>query len=402
MEDKKHIVIFACITALCLVGDSMLYVVLPVHYESAGLTSLWQVGVILAVNRIVRLPLNPCIGFIYRHISERTGVLVAVALSIATTLSYGFIDGFVWWILARCVWGLAWTLLRLGSLFCILKISTPLNRGQLTGLYNGLFRLGSLVGMLCGGILADAFGLEITACVLAALGCLAAILAILYIPAGKAEGEECQSNTSILAGLSLITRERQVFWLVITGALVALALQGVVASTLSRLIDVHTGGEIMLLGATLGAATLAGVFQALRWGWEPWLAPVIGRASDQRYGWRRMFTYTLLIGAFFFAAVSAPLPLSIWFICILGLQLSATALNTISEAAAASTAAKSGGRTLLMHYALFVDVGAAAGPLVAYGMNALLGINAVYLFSTGLFVALALVWLVLPVKPAPA
>ena len=60
-DDKKHIIVFAVITALCLIGDSMLYIVLPVHAADLGL-SLWEVGVILAVNRIVRLPLNPCIG----------------------------------------------------------------------------------------------------------------------------------------------------------------------------------------------------------------------------------------------------------------------------------------------------------------------------------------------------
>jgi MFS family permease len=391
-EDKKHIIIFAFITAICLFGDSMLYIVLPVHYAEAGLSSLWEVGVILSVNRIVRLPLNPCIGFFYRHISERTGICIAVFLATLTTCSYGFLDGFFWWILARCAWGLAWTLLRLGSLFCILKLSTHANRGQMTGLYNGLYRLGSLVGMLLGGILADTVGLRMTAVIFGSAGAAAVLLALLHIPKGRPDEADYKAGSSLREAFALMTRERKIFWLIVTGCLMALAIQGVIASTLSRLIEVHTGGEIFLWGAAIGAASLAGFFQALRWGWEPWLAPRVGRISDEKYGWQRMFVFTLSAGTVFFTAVALPLPLPLWFCCILGLQLTATAFTTVSEAAASDLASSFGGRALLMHYALIVDIGSSLGPLLAYGMNAFFGINAAYLLCAAFFVPLALVW----------
>ncbi len=391
-EEKKHIVVFALITALCLFGDSMLYVVLPVHYEEAGLTALWQVGIILAVNRIIRLPLNPFIGFVYSHISERTGILIAVVLGVGTTFAYGFLDNFVWWVLARCIWGIAWTLLRLGSLFCILKLSTPADRGQLTGLYNGLFRLGSLVGMLAGCILGDRMGFRTTAFVFGSFGLLALVLTILYIPKGKPDERECGSGISLREGFTLITKNGTLLWLIITGGVVALVLQGVVTSTLSRLIDVHTGGEVILWGAAIGAASIAGFFQALRWGWEPWLAPWVGTVLDRRFGWQRMSVYTLFAGAFFFAVLALPLPLALWFVCLLGLQLFATALNTVAEAGVASAASETGGRALLMHFALMVDIGAALGPLIAYGINGIIGINAVYLACAVMLTPLACVW----------
>lgn len=43
-ENKAQVVMIAAITALCILGDSMLYVVLPTHWQEAGLTSLWEVG----------------------------------------------------------------------------------------------------------------------------------------------------------------------------------------------------------------------------------------------------------------------------------------------------------------------------------------------------------------------
>ena len=391
-HNKRHIAIFAIITALCLIGDSMLYIVLPVHYADVGLSSLWEVGVLLAVNRLVRLPLNPCLGWLYKHISEKTGILAAIFLAVSATLSYAFLDNFWLWIVARCVWGLAWGLLRLGSLFCIFKLSTPTNRGQLTGLYNGLYRLGSLVGMLFGGILADLIGIRNTAIFFALVSALAFLLAILHIPGGKGEGKNQDAGLGLYASLAAIAHDSKALWVVLTGGLVALALQGVLASTLSRLIEVHTGGTVSFFQWAIGAASLAGFFQALRWAWEPWLAPLTGKISDTRLGWRKMLFCACAGAALFSCLLALPLPLLVWFACILGMQLVATGLTTLTDAAAADAAASLHGRTVLVHYALIVDVGAALGPLAAYSLNAFLGIDAVYFFCALLYALLALVW----------
>ena len=104
--------IMAAITAFCLIGDTMLYIALPLCWQACGLDALWQVGVLLAVNRLVRLPLNPLVRRLYARISRRTGMLLAVLLAAGTTLLYGLAQSFAVWLLLRCLWGLAWTLLR--------------------------------------------------------------------------------------------------------------------------------------------------------------------------------------------------------------------------------------------------------------------------------------------------
>jgi MFS family permease len=390
-KNRRHISVFALVTALCLMGDSMLYTVLPVYFQQAGLTSLWEVGVVLSVNRLVRLPLNPFIGRLYSRISERTGVCIAVLLGILTTLSYGFLQGLVWWVLARCVWGLAWSLLRIGSLFCILKISTPTTRGLYNGLYNGLYRLGSLVGMLGGGVLADMVDLRFCAVVFS-LGTACALPALLAISRTEGGVEAMPEDTGVLAGLRLAASARNTLLTVLCGAAVTLVLQGVVASTLSRLIAVHTDGGVCIAGFMLGAATLAGMLQALRWGCEPWLAPLTGKLADTRYGWQLLFLYAFGCGAIIFALLALPLPLPLWFACLLGMQATATALTTLADTGAANASAETGGRSLLMAYALLTDMGAAFGPLLAYSLNALFGINTVYALCAGLFVTLFVLW----------
>lgn len=394
---QRHIIVVALITAFCLLGDSMLYIVLPMHYADAGLSSLWEVGVILSVNRIVRLPLNPCIGFIYRRISERTGIIIAVILAVLTTVMYGFADSFMVWLLARVLWGLAWTLLRLGSLFYILRISSASNRGHLNGLYNGLYRLGSLVGMLAGGILADMTDFATTSYLFGLITAVAIIPSFFAIP--RDVGGQQSYSTSFAEGLRVMRISRLAFILVMTGGIVAFVTQGVIASTLSPLIALHAGDVFVFFGFGVGAATLAGFFQALRFGWEPWLAPCIGILADRRFGWVFMLRWSLFIAAVFFLLLALPLPLVFWFACVIGAQLMATSLTTLSEAAASSTAASDGGRALLMQYALVVDLGAAAGPLVAYGVIALFDVNAVYVVSGVLFLLTFFFWYNAP-KPS--
>lgn len=81
-QKTRPIVIIALITAACLIGDSMLYVVLPTHWNDMGLSSLWQIGVILSVNRLVRLPLNPLVSYFYRKLSARNGILISLFLQL--------------------------------------------------------------------------------------------------------------------------------------------------------------------------------------------------------------------------------------------------------------------------------------------------------------------------------
>ncbi|WP_230077412.1 MFS transporter [Brevibacillus sedimenti] len=165
---KTQVMALALVTAMCVLGDSVLYVALPLYWREAGLDALWQVGVLLSVNRLVRVPLGPLIGKWYERTGGRSGLAIAVFLAFVTTASYGF-QGFWLWLLMRCLWGAAWTFLRLGAYSLIVSVSDDGNRGHFMGLYNGLFRLGSLVGMLAGPLLVAWVGLRTTSFLLA--GC---------------------------------------------------------------------------------------------------------------------------------------------------------------------------------------------------------------------------------------
>ena len=384
---SRQVIVISLITAACLIGDSMLYIVLPICFAQAGLSSLWEVGIILSVNRLVRLPLNPMVGWLYRHISDRTGIFIATI----TTFSYAFADGFAVWLLLRCLWGIAWTLLRLGGFYCILNVSSDDNRGYFMGLYNGLYRIGSLAGMLLGGIFADWLGFSVTCMLFGACTAATIVLGFICVPRGNS-GVPARTQAEERS-LTWLWKDGTVLWVMATGLVVALIYQGLYASTLSELIRIHFGSSVTLLGGVaVGAATLGGVLQAIRWGWEPWLAPGIGVLSDRRFGRRSMMVVSLAFGVVVFGLVALRLPLPLWLAVLIGIQLTGTSLTTIADSVASDTASVRGGRVFMMWYSFAVDLGAALGPILAYLLNDMWGMDTAYAGTAVLLLILAVKW----------
>lgn len=391
-KEHQPVIAIALLTAACLVGDSMLYVVLPTHWQEAGLSSLWEVGVLLSVNRLIRLPLNPLVGWLYHRISSRNGVLLASVLAVITTLSYGYLHSFLTLLMARCVWGVAWTFLRLGGYFAIINCSENSNRGHLMGMYNGLFRLGSLAGMLLGGILADYVGLAYTAIFFACISLLAIPLGLYFVPDCKA----IDGPSAAPMPVSQLFRNTNIVWPLMTGLIIAMLYQGVFTSTLSHLIKVHESETVIIASLSIGAASLAGILQAIRWGWEPWAAPWFGRQSDGKRGRRPYLCFMLLLAAMLFLLTPLSMPLPAWLALLLLMQICATALTTLSDAIASDAASLYSKAVVMTSYSFSTDLGAALGPLLAYAVAQFWGPYAVYWISSGLLLLLTLKWLISP------
>lgn len=384
---RLDIIAISLATACCLVGDSFLYIALPLCWQETGLHSLLEVGIILAVNRLVRLPLNPLLTACYGWLTPRQGIFAATFLAILSTAGYAFISGIWGWLLLRVIWGVAWTLLRLGTLYAILTVGSASDKGYLTGLNNGIYRLGSLVGMLGGGVLADLFGFRTAALCFAGITCLAPFIAwfgisdFSYAPARDGSGK------------AVPVREQHFFltlwrylrgndaWIMGMGFIVAFMYQGVVASSLSALVKDHLGTTFLLFGGLFSCASVSGFFQALRWGWEPFLAPRVGRLSDARG------RVSLVRGASVFAMLTilcaaVPKPVMLEFTAVLCLLIGATILTTASDALAndrAISAEKP--RIMLSMYAFCGDFGAAVGPLMVYGLMTFFSVNVAWAVS---------------------
>jgi MFS family permease len=386
IEIKKQlnsVRLLAAITAICLLSDSMLYIVLPLYYVEAGLTSLWQVGVLLSVNRLIRLPLNPFIEKAYTRFGLRGCLMVSAITTVLITLGYSLAGGFVYFLVLRCLWGIVWAFLRLGGFFLLAETTVYGNRGKLTGTYNGLFRLGSLFGMLGGGVCADQFGFMPTALGFALLTGTAIPLVFLFI-AGY-------SDTAIRS-----TRvNRSIVWdkpLLITlgtGLLVSLVYQGVFASILSHYIQsVFT--DRGYVGIAL-AGTLAGGILALRWAWEPWAAPWIGHISDGSRNRTTILIVSLSASGLLFALLSFSTPFAAIIPILLGILIAGTFLTTLSDTLSGDLAFNRS-KVVMTYHAMSTDLGASLGPFAAFLMVSAAGTEVVFLCCAIAMIVTALVW----------
>ncbi|OLU35093.1 MFS transporter [Pseudomonas sp. PA27(2017)] len=391
---SRPLVVVALATALCLAGDSMLYIALPVYWQDVGLDALWQVGVLLSVNRLIRLPFNPLIGWLYQRISLRTGLLLATVLGAATTLGYGIAKGFLVWLVLRAAWGIGWSFFRIGGLSAVVYCSDGQSRGQAMGLYNGLYRLGSLAGMLLGGLLVPLYGLPALALSftgLALLG-LPLLLRHFHLPAGHDQQHiaPARGSRALLDGKPAAGARG----VLVNGFCVALLIQGVLAATLSALIAHFYGNELDVFGLLLGATALSGVLQALRWAWEPWLGRRVGAWSDGPGGRSRLYGWTLMGAAASFGLMASGLPLIAWIAVTMLVMVLATALTTLSDALASDAASAGNVVAFMTRYSIAQDLGAALGPLLAYLLIELdNGFAWLYWGGSLIYLLLAVTWL---------
>ncbi len=160
------------VIALCIVGDSYLYSILPLEAANLGI-ALPLVGVLLSANRLVRLVSNTWASGIFERWGPKRPFAAATVLALLTTAVYALGRGFALFLPARLGWGVAWSALRQGG-YQAIWAGGAARRGRLMGLLWGVIRLGSAVSVVAGGYLRDRFGYQTG--VLAIMG--ATVLAI--------------------------------------------------------------------------------------------------------------------------------------------------------------------------------------------------------------------------------
>lgn len=392
-NEQRHdqIRVVAIVTALCLLGDSMLYIALPIFWREAGLDSLWQVGFLLSINRFVRLPANPLVGRLYQKVSLRTGLLIAIMIGSLTTIGYGVVTSFLGWIILRCLWGIAWSFFRIGGLSTVVQLSQDEGQGKAMGIYNGLYRTGSLVGMLIGGSLAPLLGFQVIAILFGAVSFLGVPLLI-----GSSKNKNRYSSTEINKQKSIgsvVYSKSNIWILMISSFFVTMFIQGVFTSTLSNLIQHHFGEHISLLGVVISVTALSGILQSVRWVWEPFLAGCIGHWSDGPKGRVPLLILSLLLSFATYGILSIPINIPTWIMIVLLSMLSATALTTLMDALAGDFAKSTNSVMFLTRYSVVQDVGAALGPLLGYLLLEYQhGFIYLYFGVSIIFLLLALFW----------
>ena len=359
-------------------GDATLYIVLPTHTAEADIP-LASVGILLGVNRAVRLLTNGPAGLAYDRWPRRRLFVPSLFVGALSTALYAATRGFWPLMVGRLLWGLAWSGIWVGGATVILDVTTGQDRGRLTGLYQIWFFVGAGFGALAGGVLTDQVGYTTTMWIAAGLTAMGGLAAWIWLPETRGMRQNDAELRSSWESPKL-GANRQLWLAVSLQAANRFVIAGVLMATMGLLVQDRIGSA----GALLGVATLTGLLTAGRTSLSMLAAPIAGTASDRMGSRWRVCAWALAIGAAGMALAAQSAPAAI----LAGIALAAAASGGIQTLATALTgdlvSQGQRGRAIGLLYTAG-DLGSAIGPPIAYALLPWLRLTGVYGLCAALF-----------------
>jgi DHA1 family inner membrane transport protein len=132
-------VIAAASLGFVSLGDSLIYVVLPLYPAAFGIETA-SVAILLSVNRVIRIIGYGWVSPLSRRFGANTLTAAACAAAALSTLAYGLVSGFALLFLARLVWGATYGVINLTN------TAYAYGDGQRAGMRIGLNRAVSMLG----------------------------------------------------------------------------------------------------------------------------------------------------------------------------------------------------------------------------------------------------------------
>jgi MFS transporter, DHA1 family, multidrug resistance protein len=132
-------------------GDAFLYAFLPVNHLAMGIPVVW-VGVLLSINRFVRIFTSRATVFLFKIYGFKTVTIIAVITAIISTLGYAAASTIVIWLVCRILWGLSFSAMRLGTLGYAINNARP---GLALGISRSLQEAGPMIVLLCVSFFVD-------------------------------------------------------------------------------------------------------------------------------------------------------------------------------------------------------------------------------------------------------
>ena len=337
----KTVATSSSILSLALVGDALIYAVLPVHAETFGISLVW-VGVLLSANRFVRVFAYGRIARFGQRYGLRRLCIVALLAAIVSTALYGLATGAAALLFARILWGLAFAALLLVTLGY--AVHDRARVGSRLGWSRAIQHVGPILALVAGAWLTGFLGPR-TVFVWLALLTATAIPLALSLPVDRT-GEEAPISTRSLGRPTLID---------LLFALQGFGVDGVFAVSITLLL----AQELPLDLAVVSGASLFAVRHAC----DAVGAPLFGAIGD-RHGAGRILVVSMACTAVGFFGIASGLTIA----GALLMLFSRSALAVLGPAVVVrrmSATQSAIGDLARMH--AWRDLGAAVGPL-ATGM----------------------------------
>ena len=172
----KPTILSALVLAFSMFGDTFLYAVLPTNAAQLNVPIVW-IGFLLSINRFIRLIFNQWFALLFNKYGFKHITILAAMFSVVSTFMYGIASGLVVWIVARIIWALCFSALRISSINYSLEAP---KQGFGLGLSRGLQETGPLLALLFGSLLLKWTDLQTTFIVLAIASVSSVVIAFYF------------------------------------------------------------------------------------------------------------------------------------------------------------------------------------------------------------------------------
>ena len=372
---SRTTVFTATATALSLLGDQALYALLPLYFQEIGLLPI-QVGILLSANRWIRLLTNHLAEQLVERFPVNLMLVLSLTLGALLSLAYAYFSSFLVLLVARCLWGLCWSFIRHISVMGVASSTKSQNLGQMMGYYNGISHIGSVIGIVLGGILFDLIGFSSTL----SLFCLFSLFAVPF-----AVKSSLRTNNSICVAQSTNQPSSRNFSLHCCGFCIGNVGPGLIISTLGFILLSRYGTEVNLMGFVIGIATINGLLLGSRWILETLGAPFYGAFID-RTGTHIGAPICFLVGSIVMLLLNLSENLLGLAFGVIIFFMCGTVLKTVVAAEASRLGSK-----VFSRYVTASDLGAAFGPIIGWGAYELINtpnfifILGAVLYAIGMF-----------------
>jgi len=354
---------------LALPGDTLLYLLLPLHAAEFGVT-LPEAGLLLAANRMVRIFGYRWVANFYARRGPRAACLAAAAGAVLSTLGYATLSGIWALLVARLIWGLAFAAMNIANQ--ALPTAHIDDAARRMGRARSIVAIGPMLGLLAGGVLAEVFGPRLVFLALGGLALIAPWFAWRLPTAPEA---------MLAQGARFARPDAFSIWSFCMG----FALDGLFVFGLSLL---------AIAGLGRSGVIAASIAMALRYLSEIVLSPS-GGALAHRYGGRRMLVALSMAAATTLAMLGGS-DVVIW-IGVLATVILRALLQPLPAPVIAAACPGSARVPALARQAVWRDIGAAAGPLAGGFLFPILPAMIIYAAAAALFAGAS----VNLIKPAP-
>jgi MFS family permease len=358
-------------TSFSILGDSTIYAVLPLHLEAAGIT-LAGAGILMGINRLVRLLSNTVSGYLFDFGNKRILFIFSLLTGAFSTLMCAIFTGFWPLFIARILWGVAYSGVSIGGTSILLAVTDSKTRGRWIGIQLVWLLAGSATGAILGGVLSDIIGFRSAMAVNGILS-LSSIIAV-YFLLTDIKGADAVRPT--FRDIRNEYREKFDCRLYLAAAVLALSrftFSGFVVALLSVIIR----EKVSLWITFIGVSTLSGILSSSKTAVSMIAAPAAGFLSDRLKNRWTTVIISLLCGSAGLLMITVNEPV-ITIAGILVCAIPGSSIMVLTRVLAGDLAGgKSTGRAIgFVHTA--GDIGSAIGPPLAFFLLPIAGLNNIF------------------------